>query len=223
MCADTRTDTRRAASTLVADETWLQYSVRAFSTYILREFTIMPVDDQHRELYASEVSTSFYDCTPFGSPCISYDLIPWFNQREIPGRVIRVAGQAPIFIRDPSINHPHVDETVPTPMLACMLAFGLVILLAIESFSANPNRLRTALVWAWATLLNEYATLCAKTYCGVLRPDFYDGCGWDDAEMRCMVGSSYERGSGRLSFPSGHSCTKPRLEPGVATRSAPCS
>ena len=38
-------------------------------------------------------------------------------------------------------------------------------------------------------------------YCGVLRPNFYAGCGWDDAEMRCADVWM----KGRKSFPSGHS------------------
>ena len=147
-------------------------------------------------------------------PCMPSVMVPWLNQRSIPGQLLELGGGARAFVRDPAIDHPHQDETVSTLTLGVLLAAGFVALLLIESSSAalhHPDLLRSAKVFAKATLLNELLTLCSKTYCGVLRPDYYAGCGWSDALMRCASMDedpelyAYGAVKGRLSFPSGHS------------------
>ena len=37
----------------------------------------------------------------------------------------------------------------------------------------------------YATLLTEFCTSVGKNFLGVLRPNFYAGCGWSDADAAC--------------------------------------
>lgn len=144
-------------------------------------------------------------CFPFHNAiCVPYARLPWFLERPIPGQSITLADGSTVFIRDPSINHPYRENTVTETMLFSLVGFGLVAILALECTGARASRSRrcAAGMWAAATFANEYLTLSFKCYCGVLRPNFYATCGWNDTEQRCTNGLNE---AGRVSFPSGHS------------------
>ena len=128
--------------------------------------------------------------------------LPWANHRPIPGQQLVIPGQPAMFIRDPSINHPLQWETVSSNALGALVCSGLFLLVWIEHLSPRPRRLATAAyAWLKATAATEILVVSLKSYCGVLRPNFYALCSWDDEAMRCMTDDT----PGRTSFPSGHS------------------
>ena len=132
---------------------------------------------------------------------------PWFLMRDIPGQRIEIPGGQGhgMFIRDPSLSHAYRKDTVSEHLLGLMTFLGLPCLIALETCSpGNPQRWRAAYVWAKALLINEVLTTVFKCYCGVLRPNFYETCEWQDDQQHCANDNPL---TGRVSFPSGHSST----------------
>ena len=133
------------------------------------------------------------------------------NERPIPGSVIVIGGET-VFVRDPSIDKPLLPETVPMWYVMMVMGFTPLIMaiteavLILESSSEKSQHLVPIAAWLRATALTEVLTASSKTYMGVLRPNFYAGCGWDDAMRACTV-SRHRNGEieFRKSFPSGHS------------------
>ena len=69
--------------------------------------------------------------------------------RPVPGQQIELAPGATVFVRDPSINHPLVPDTVSPLALKCIIAIGLALLLLLESTasSSTATYLRTVATW----------------------------------------------------------------------------
>ena len=124
--------------------------------------------------------------------------------RPIPGQVLNTSNGV-VFIRDPSLNHPFVwPETVSVGQLtyfaaACGLGVALLEASLAKTVRAIP---RAIAMWMVAVTLNELLTNCFKFYCGILRPNFYAGCGFSDVELRCL---NPHTDFLHKSFPSGHS------------------
>ena len=147
--------------------------------------------------YSSKMACLFHTAL-----CVPYERIPWFNVRPIPGQLIRLSSNATVFIRDPYIDFEFHENTVSTELLFGLVGVGLALILALECASQVPNRWKATAMWMQATVATELLTISFKAYCGVLRPNFYQTCGWIDEERRCANGLS---APGRVSFPSGHS------------------
>ena len=119
--------------------------------------------------------------------------------RDVPGQKVGY-----IFVRDPNLDHPIKDQTVPSSQLHIVILSGGITLVLCEMLFACSieNVLRALATWMQATILDEVLTNLAKYYVGALRPNFYAGCGWDDERMAC---TSEWYTQFRKSFPSGHS------------------
>ena len=129
-----------------------------------------------------------------------YDMLQ--NNRPVPGQRLSLGGGEVVFVRDPTIDHAVLPETVPTSALAALTFSGLTLLVLMELGSPLVNVVRAVATWLQATALTELLTSLGKHYMGVLRPNFYAGCGWSDETMACAPGPHIKF---RKSFPSGHS------------------
>ena len=123
-------------------------------------------------------------------------------RRPIPGQRLHVPGvQQPIYIRDPGLDHafrPDAEVTVPSYWLAYL---GVGSFVASAAVAPPGMRLDCCFLWAVASLVCDLVTTVSKRFCGVLRPNFYGGCGWNSTRAECEI----DWLDGRHSFPSGHS------------------
>ena len=100
----------------------------------------------------------------------------------------------------------HADPFIPDAEAACpsFALYVLVIVGWVLTMASNrdslPASLDAAAVYAVAQALNCALTISYKRYCGFLRPNYLEGCGWSPSEQRC----TQEYLEGRVSFPSGH-------------------
>jgi len=125
--------------------------------------------------------------------------VPTF-QRPIPGQEIAVGGEV-FFIKASVNDQPFKSEDemlVPTGALAYVAVVSAIGTLAL---APSGHRLATAATWITAMTLTDMITNLAKNFCGYLRPNFFGGCGWDEATRTC----ARDFPDGRHSFPSGHS------------------
>jgi membrane-associated phospholipid phosphatase len=132
--------------------------------------------------------------------------------RPIPGTVLDLS-EGKVFVREPSIDLPYIpgDEMTFNPPAQALL----LIAIAASFIGAAWTRREATLALStmcWSMLLNLMVTDVLKNYTGVLRPNFYAGCGWSDEERRCTK----EFHAGRHAFPSGHSAAAAVLAHGLA-------
>mmetsp|Transcript_71141 Transcript_71141/g.118238 ORF Transcript_71141/g.118238 Transcript_71141/m.118238 type:complete len:277 (+) Transcript_71141:60-890(+) len=127
--------------------------------------------------------------------------------RPVPGQAIQLLGSTTFYLRDPALNHPVVQDTVPFSAVAILVLCGIMTISFPSGVGKERNKinmLRSAAMGLQATVLTELLTSCAKNYTGFLRPNFYAGCGWSDDSMTCET-STQAQLVFRQSFPSGHS------------------
>ena len=150
----------------------------------------------------------------YGAALAGVVLQPWLYapltyERKVPGQRIMM-GMIPVFVRDPDLDNPLEPETVPMWTLLIIMACGGLVMLATEAASSMESgsgagpAVRAVATWLQATALTEGATNAAKTYMGVMRPNFYAGCEWSDRDMACLAEPAIIHDFCK-SFPSGHS------------------
>ena len=128
------------------------------------------------------------------------------TQRPIPKQKIHLSSGETVLVRDATLDHALVEETVPGYALVIIVAAtGLILAVAATLLPRRWGGKHEA--WPALTALFVSLGLCTlltnslKLYAGFLRPNFYAGCGWSDELGDC----SHEFATGRRSWPSGHS------------------
>ncbi len=128
--------------------------------------------------------------------------------RPVPGQRVALGGGSEVFVRSAHNDNPLLPQTVTSFGLIVVNVLLLLCLLGAAWWAAPARAGRLAALsdaascWCCALLLAQLLTDAIKSYCGVLRPNFYAGCGWTEAE-----GCRLDHPTFRHSFPSGHSST----------------
>lgn len=136
--------------------------------------------------------------------CIPFTFI--LNEEMVPYQKITMNGETHL-IKDFRYDHPLIEETVTTSLLAVINSFGTFVIIAVTWFGAYAElyKWKTAVhalvAYGLAYMVQDFIVASGKHYIGAFRPNFYDGCGWDNDLGICTV--NFEKG--RRSFPSGHS------------------
>jgi len=139
----------------------------------------------------------------FGPLSDSVELIPQ-TMRPNPGQLLQLEfnGTKVIFVRDPANDHAKVAETVPAWALVVMMMLVFCLLVGLSFLPRAPGgKFPAPTMFLWAVGVTIVITDSVKHYVGRLRPNWYSGCGWSEALLRCTV----DFADGRNSFPSGHS------------------
>ena len=95
---------------------------------------------------------------------------------------------------------PDADASCPSLLLLLLLLLGCACTTLVNGHSL-PSAFDAGAVYLGAQALSGCLTAWYKTYCGYLRPNYLEGCGWNATTHAC----AHEWPEGRLSFPSGHS------------------
>ena len=136
--------------------------------------------------------------------CIPLTFI--INEEMVPYQTITINGETHL-IKDFRYDHPLIEETVTTSLLAVINSFGTFVIIAVTWFGAYAelykwkSAVHTLVAYGLAYMIQDFIVAFGKDYIGAFRPNFYDGCGWDNDLGICTV--NFEKG--RRSFPSGHS------------------
>lgn len=142
---------------------------------------------------------------------LSMALIPLLfilREQEVPVNILTVGSQA-YFIRDNSYNNPIVQETVSSNDLLVAIVFGSFVYVVISWFGAYvefykwSDAFNYMVSYAMAFATQAFLVDYGKNYLGLFRPNFYEGCDWDDNLAIC----TREFDKGRRSFPSGHAAS----------------
>ena len=123
---------------------------------------------------------------------------------------------ATVVLRDQTYDKPVVDERVPNWALGIINIAGVVLTGFVGAFlpkccfGGHGEGMR-ALSAAFVSV--GVCTLAAgilRSYFGILRPNFFDGCGWNNTLAACTTGwkgEDHDLDEGRRSFPSGHTAS----------------
>eukprot|EP00322_Chrysochromulina_rotalis_P006097 CAMPEP_0115849320 /NCGR_PEP_ID=MMETSP0287-20121206/11387_1 /TAXON_ID=412157 /ORGANISM="Chrysochromulina rotalis, Strain UIO044" /LENGTH=280 /DNA_ID=CAMNT_0003303281 /DNA_START=30 /DNA_END=872 /DNA_ORIENTATION=- len=122
------------------------------------------------------------------------------KQRPIPGQEISINGNI-IFIRAAENDHQFITAEEMLVPKRGLLWIALVSMLGMVCLSRQGERLSSLTTWFTAMAVADLLTTIGKNAGGVLRPNFYGGCAFDDAIRAC----TREFSDGVHSFPSGHS------------------
>ena len=136
--------------------------------------------------------------------CIPFTFI--LNDAMIPYQTVTIDGQNKL-IKDFRYDHPLIEETITTSLLAVINSFGTFVIFAVTWFGAYAEIYKWKIAfdklvaYGVAYMLQDFVVSFGKHYVGAFRPNFYAGCGWDNDIGICTV----DFDKGRRSFPSGHS------------------
>lgn len=116
----------------------------------------------------------------------------------------RITGEGDIIL-DPSNSRDFDDETISDIVLVitCVLLPLFVQLGLSIGFGYENDGHNTLCIYMIGFGITCIVTGSIKRYCGVLRPNFYDACGFSETTLQC-TGDASEEEKFRRSFPSGH-------------------
>ena len=123
--------------------------------------------------------------------------------RRVPVQHVRLPGGGEVWLPDAAHSRPFIpdaDASCPSLLLLLLLLLGCACTTLVNGHSL-PSAFDAGAVYLGAQALSGCLTAWYKTYCGYLRPNYLEGCGWNATTHAC----AHEWPEGRLSFPSGHS------------------
>ncbi|EQC35608.1 hypothetical protein SDRG_06893 [Saprolegnia diclina VS20] len=134
-------------------------------------------------------------------------------QRDLLVVTIPLGNGKTVFVRDPSVNLPMLDQQVPM-YLAVILSYGIpviahVVLQCKQRIDHDTRDFFLSLFVSSA--ICQLATNILKVLAGRFRPSFYSMCKWDTTAVwdgsANLCTDKHAETEGRKSFPSGHSST----------------
>ena len=142
---------------------------------------------------------------------LSMALIPLtfiLREQQVPVSVLEINNQR-YGIRNSDYNNPILQETVSDNYLLIAIVFGSFVYTVILWFGAYvefykwADALNYIVSYAMAFVTQAFIVEYGKNYLGSFRPNFYEGCEWDDALSDC----TREFDKGRRAFPSAHAAS----------------
>ena len=122
----------------------------------------------------------------------------------VPGQLIEFSGTS-VFVRDGTLNYPVNEETIHFERVAAGIVCCVILLALLEARGGTLQAsLRVVAMGFQSAVLTEVLGSSVKNYMLVPRPNFYAGCGWNDATGTCEA-SAERQVRFHQSCPSGHS------------------
>ena len=140
-----------------------------------------------------------------------HGLVPTF-ERPLPGEWVDRTPSAPssgVFVKEAAADLPWEGKETITITYLFLICLGVPLVLFVATFLVIRVRgdLRAAAYGLTCALTTtNLAVDLLKNYTGVLRPFFYERCGWDETAVQCVEAAASIHPSEvlRQSFPSGH-------------------